>query len=164
MRILFILFLLVPAVELYFLIQVGSVIGALPTILLTVLTAIAGASLMRSQGIATMQKAQQAMLMGQPPQQEVVEGVMIFLGGLMLLIPGLITDFLGFLLLIPPVRQVMARRLLQRAGSYQRGGFKAHSGETFEGEWQQKPQQPISRIEIIEAEWEEIPPKDRSKS
>ncbi|RUM91653.1 MAG: FxsA family protein [Thiomicrospira sp.] len=130
-KIFFLLFLFVPLVELYVLIEVGSEIGALPTILLTIVTAIVGAGLMRHQGIATMQKAQLNMAQGQVPAVEMMEGVFIFLGGLMLLIPGLITDAMGFLLLIPFVRQLMAKKLIaQRQAQYAQ-----YKGQVYETEW-----------------------------
>lgn len=148
-KIFFLLFLLVPLVELYVLIEVGSVIGALPTILLTIMTAIVGAGLMRHQGVSTMQKAQLNMAQGQVPAVEMMEGVFIFLGGLMLLIPGLITDAMGFLLLIPPVRQVLARKLIaQRQAQYAR-----YKGQVYETEWTERSSdgQSIQHVRIIES-------------
>ncbi|GAB6034850.1 FxsA family protein [Galenea microaerophila] len=152
-RILFLLLLLVPAIELYFLIKVGGMIGALPTILLTIFTAVVGATLMRSQGLMTLQRAQQAMMMGQLPQTAVIEGGLIFLGGLLLLIPGLITDFIGFLLLIPPLRQAIAARVLNN------GLNNGRQPQTYDGTFESnstQSSQPPGKIEIIEAEWTEI--------
>lgn len=111
-RWIFLTLLLVPAIELYFLIQVGSVIGALPTILLTIFTAVLGAYLMRNQGLMTLQQMQVQLAQGIRPEQTLIEGVMILLGGMLLLVPGLITDALGFALLIPPVRKKLAARML----------------------------------------------------
>lgn len=111
-RWIFLTLLLVPAIELYFLIQVGSVIGALPTILLTIFTAVLGAYLMRSQGLMTLQQLQVQLAQGIQPQETLMEGAMILLGGMLLLVPGLITDALGFLLLIPPVRKKLAQKWL----------------------------------------------------
>jgi len=148
-KIFFLLFLLVPLVELYVLIEVGSVIGALPTILLTIVTAIVGAGLMRHQGVSTMQKAQLNMAQGQVPAVEMMEGVFIFLGGLMLLIPGLITDAMGFLLLIPPIRQVLAKKLIaQRQAQYAQ-----YKGQVYETEWTERSSdgQSIQHVRIIES-------------
>ncbi|KUJ72711.1 FxsA family protein [Thiomicrospira sp. WB1] len=128
------LFILVPLAELYVLIEVGGVIGALPTILLTVFTAVVGVALMRQQGVSTMQRAQASMAQGQPPAQEMMEGVLLFLGGLFLLIPGLMTDFLGFLLLIPPLRAVMARKVIEQ----RRTQYAQQRDGVFETEWTQK--------------------------
>ncbi len=113
-RTLFLVLLLVPAVELYVLIQVGSVIGALPTILLTIATALLGAALMRSQGLMTLQQLQVGLAMGQPVEREVIRAGLIVAGGMLLLIPGFITDALGLLLLLPPVQDRLAARLVRR--------------------------------------------------
>ena len=115
-RTLFLILLLVPAVELYVLIQVGSVIGALPTILLTIGTALLGAALMRSQGLMTLQQLQVGLAMGQPVEREVIRAGLIVVGGMLLLIPGFITDTLGLLLLLPPVQDRLAARLVVRSG------------------------------------------------
>ncbi len=114
-KVLFILFIVVPLLELYVLIEVGSEIGALPTILLTILTALVGGLLMKHQGLQVLRDAQVSMAQGQAPQQQAIEGVLIFVGGAMLLLPGLITDGLGFLLLLPPLRAMLAKRWLARA-------------------------------------------------
>lgn len=128
------LFILVPLIELYVLIEVGGIIGALPTILLTVFTAVAGVALMRQQGVSTMQRAQANMAQGQPPAAEMMEGVLLFLGGLFLLIPGLITDFLGFVLLVPPLRAAMARKVIDQRRSH----YARQRGGVYETEWTQK--------------------------
>ncbi len=154
-RTLFLLFLLVPAVELYVLIKVGGVIGALPTILLTIFTAVLGAYLMRVQGMVTMQKVQYAMMMGQSPQQEAVEGVFIFLGGVMLLVPGLVTDLMGFLFLIPSVRAFFAKALLSKLVVPR----NREGGRTYDGQAEVKRP---DKIEVIEAEWVEIQRKNES--
>ncbi|MBD3777061.1 MAG: FxsA family protein, partial [Thiotrichales bacterium] len=73
-KVFLILFVLIPLAELYVLIQVGGVIGALPTVLLTVFTAIAGFLLMRTQGMSTLQQAQVAMAQGEAPQMAMMEG------------------------------------------------------------------------------------------
>lgn len=113
-KVFFIVFIVVPLLELYVLIEVGSEIGALPTILLTILTALIGGLLMRHQGLQVIQQAQIAMAKGETPERQAVEGVLIFIGGAMLLLPGLVTDFLGFLLLLPPVRAAFAKRWMMR--------------------------------------------------
>ncbi|QFY88402.1 FxsA family protein [Magnetovirga frankeli] len=104
----------IPLFELYFLIQVGSFIGALPTIVLSVFTAVLGALLMRQQGFVTALRAQEAMARGETPALELMEGVLIFIAGVVLLFPGFVTDLLGFLLLIGPLRRLLLLHLLQR--------------------------------------------------
>lgn len=155
LKILLLLFILVPLIELYFLIQVGSVIGALPTVLLTVATAFMGIALMRIQGLSTMQKAQVAMSSGTPPQMALLEGVFIFLGGVLLFFPGLISDGLGLLFLVPFVRRFLIKQSIK--GSAMRGRFKYQSrqGDYYEGEWTEaEPKQPrsIESTDIIEGE------------
>lgn len=116
-RVLFLTLLLVPAVELYVLIQVGGVIGALPTILLTIATAIVGAVLMRSQGLMTLQQLQVQIAQGVRPALTLAEGGLIIVGGMLLLVPGFLTDGLGLALLMPPVRHWLAAKLVSRAGA-----------------------------------------------
>lgn len=114
-KVLFLLFIVVPLLELYLLIEVGSAIGALPTILLTIATAALGGLMMKYQGIQVVQQAQLNLAKGEHPQQQVIEGMLIFIGGVALLLPGLVTDFIGLLLLLPPVRLFLAKRWLVRA-------------------------------------------------
>ena len=128
------LFIVIPLIELFVLIEVGGVLGALPTVLLTIFTAVFGVALMRRQGVTTMQKAQTQMAQGQAPATEMMEGVLIFIGGLFILIFGLITDALGFVFLIPPVRRLMAQKIIaQRQAYYARQG-----GGVYETQWHEK--------------------------
>ncbi len=121
-RTLFALFLLIPILEIYLLIQVGEVIGAWPTVLLVVLTAVLGAFLLRHQGIYTLNKVQTAMARGELPTMAMMEGVMLILCGALLLTPGFFTDALGFLGLVPPLRQAAIRALLARGVVSAMGG------------------------------------------
>ena len=83
-----VLFLIIPIIEIYFLIKVGEVIGALPTIILVVLTAVIGAGLLRQQGLSTLARLQQNISQGKIPAQEMVEGVLLAVGGALLMTPG----------------------------------------------------------------------------
>jgi UPF0716 protein FxsA len=163
MRLLFLLLFIIPLIELYFLIQVGEEIGALPTILLTIFTAMAGIALMRMQGLAIMQKAQISMASGQPPQMEVMEGVFIFLGGIFLFLPGLITDGIGFLFLMPFVRHFLIK--LSVNGMQSRGRFRqdTQQNEYYEGEWSETTTHTRQRIETEIIEGEVIEPEDSAK-
>lgn len=114
LALLFLLFLIVPLVEIYFLIQVGGVIGAIPTIFLVVFTAVLGALLLRVQGLSTMYRVQQSMMRGELPAMELMEGAVLVVSGALLLTPGFFTDTLGFLGLIPPLRQWMVRAFIDR--------------------------------------------------
>lgn len=102
---LFIAFAIIPVMEIYVLVKMGSVIGTLNTIILVLISAFIGASLARSQGAATMQKVRESMDQGRMPAEELLDAFMIFGAGLTLLTPGFITDTLGILLLIPFTRK-----------------------------------------------------------
>ena len=102
---LLILFTLVPVIELYVLIEAGRQIGAAATIGMILVTGIAGAYLARSQGFDLINKIQTDLNQGKVPAQEMMDGVMILTGGLLLLTPGFCTDLFGFCLLTPVTRQ-----------------------------------------------------------
>lgn len=99
-----------PLIEIYLLIQVGSAIGALPTILLMILTAVLGTWLVRLQGFGVLLRVRGLMDKGEVPAFEMMDGALLLLAGLFLLLPGFVTDALGFLLLIPPLRRWMIGR------------------------------------------------------
>jgi UPF0716 protein FxsA len=109
-----IIFMLVPIVEMWILIEVGGWIGALPTIALVVLTATLGLSLLKRQGLSTLMSARRKMDEGSIPASELVSGVMIAVGGALLLTPGFVTDAIGFALLIPQTRQWLMFKLIDR--------------------------------------------------
>jgi UPF0716 protein FxsA len=119
---LFLLFIVVPIAEIYVIIQVGQAIGALWTILLLIADSIIGARLLSWQGRRAWLRFQAAIAEGRVPHREVMDGVLIVLGGAFLLTPGFITDVLGLVLLIPPSRAVV-RRVLTRAIVRRRLGF-----------------------------------------
>jgi UPF0716 protein FxsA len=105
MKILFPLFAIATLIEIYTIIQVGEVIGGFNTIILIILTAGIGSFLVKQQGIATLANAQNKINTGNLPATEMLEGVMIFISGILLLTPGFITDFIGILGLVPFIRQ-----------------------------------------------------------
>ena len=109
-----IIFTLVPIIEMWILIEVGGWVGALPTIGLVVLTATLGLSLLKSQGLSTLMSARRKMDEGSIPASELVNGVMIGVGGALLLTPGFITDAVGFALLMPQARQWLLIKLIDR--------------------------------------------------
>ncbi|MCF7822378.1 MAG: FxsA family protein [Mariprofundaceae bacterium] len=108
----FALFILLPLAELYLLIEVGSGIGGVLTITLCLLTAALGGMLVRHQGMRTFLRAKELMDRGQPPAEQMLHGIMIAISGVLLFIPGFITDMIGFLLLVPPVRNRLGQRLI----------------------------------------------------
>lgn len=105
----FALFILLPLAELYLLIEVGSDIGGFSTIALCLLTAAIGGMLVRLQGMQTLMQAKQLMDVGQPPAEQMLHGIMIAASGVMLFLPGFITDVIGFMLLIPLFRKILGR-------------------------------------------------------
>lgn len=105
LKILLVLFIAIPVIEIYLLIKVGSVIGAVPTILMIIGTAILGATLLRMQGISTYQRVQNTMARGEIPAIEMMEGLILLVSGALLLTPGFFTDAIGFIALIPPIRR-----------------------------------------------------------
>lgn len=107
MRFLLILFILVPITEIFVLIKVGQVAGALPTVGMILLTAVIGLALLRQQGYSAIARAKQKMEQGTMPATEMVEGLFLAVGGLLLLTPGFVTDFIGFCCLIPGVRRLI---------------------------------------------------------
>ena len=103
------LFLAIPIIEIYLLIQVGQVIGAGWTILLVVMTAVIGVWLLRIQGLSTLTRAQQRLQDNQLPAREILEGMALVVAGAFLLTPGFFTDTIGFLLLFPPTRIALVK-------------------------------------------------------
>ena len=119
---LFLLFTVIPLVELYLLIKVGEVIGALNTILLIIATGLLGAFLAKLEGLRTLNQIQQNLNQGIMPAEELLDGVIILVAGLMLITPGIMTDICGFLLLVPQTRFAFKRWLRRRFDRI--GGFR----------------------------------------
>ncbi len=150
--ILLLLFICVPIIEIILFIQVGDFLGVWPTVTLVLVTAFVGASLVRSQGIQTLMSVQSRLQQGEMPAQQIVEGVMLAVAGVLLLTPGFMTDALGMLVLLPAPRAKIAQGLMKRvkvnhiSGSsfHAQGGFEnnpfdsSNKGNTFEGEYETK--------------------------
>src|ERR1044072_5256150 len=115
------LFIVVPIAELAVLIQVGQLIGVWWTILLLIADALIGSWLVKAPSRAGWRRVYEALENGRIPHREVIDGVLVIFGGVLLLTPGFITDIFGLLFLFPPTRIVM-RRLLVRRGGVRRGG------------------------------------------
>ena len=142
---LFLLFFIgVPLLEIYLLIEVGGAIGAFPTVIAVVFTAVLGITLIRIQGFSMLQKAQTSMNQGILPATEMFEGLMLLFAAICLLIPGFFTDAVGFLLLIPPLRTMLANYFISNAALKAR--FHGSRGDFFEGEYEDlSPQQQHER-------------------
>ncbi|MDB9942162.1 FxsA family protein [Pseudomonadales bacterium] len=128
MRFLLLFFIGIPILEMIVLIKVGGMIGAIPTVGLVVLTATIGVWLLKREGLATLTRLQQKMAQGELPGKELLEGVMLIIGGALLLTPGFVTDAIGFVCLIPWLRQPVATWLLNHTqlfqGTMQMGGMR----------------------------------------
>ena len=175
MKILFLLFIIMPVVEMTVLIKVGTLIGVLPTILFVLLTAVIGASLLKRQGLSTLMRANQRMSAGEMPAKEVAEGFLLAIGGALLLTPGFVTDAVGFALLMPGIRGMMIGQLMKKmvvtgaqqftqSSSFGSAGFggsgfdgagsgrgsRHEGGDIIEGEFQKEGQHGPDTIDSLE--------------
>lgn len=133
--VLVLLFIVLPIVEIYVIIQVGSLIGPWLTIALLILDSLFGAWLVRQQGRGAWRRLNEAMFSGRIPARETIDGALIIFGGALLLTPGFVTDILGFVLLIPPTRAVVRPLLVRWAGRRMTVSFRgpvARSGGAFD--------------------------------
>ena len=137
------LFIAIPLVEMYILIKVGGIIGAFPTIFLVVFTAFLGVWLIRIQGFSTLQRIRRTLDSGGIPAIEMMEGVALFIAGALLLTPGFVTDTIGFLCLVPPIRRYVIMNMIGRwqlsiIRRQQQSGSSSSSsshGNVIEGEY-----------------------------
>ena len=144
--------IVVPLVELYVLVQVGSLLGIVPTLALLLAMSLLGAYLLRREGARTWRAFRQALQAGRLPAREVADGALVLFGGALLLTPGFVTDLFGLACVLPPSRAVL-RRLLTGAvtrrlgvgplpGGPTRRGRAPRTGEVLEGEVVQDPDPP----------------------
>jgi len=138
-RVLFVLFIIIPIIEISVLMQVGELLGMWPTIGIVILSAWVGAKYVRQQGLATLQSVQAKMAQGEMPSSEIVTGLMLLVAGVLLVTPGFVTDIFGLSLLVPSVRQVIAASVQKHinvnahvAGNS--AGASFHHGNTYENE------------------------------
>ena len=122
---LILLFTIVPIVELAILIKLGTYIGVFNTILIVIFTGVVGAALARIQGLKTLYQIQERLTEGQLPTGHILDGFLILAAGLLLLTPGLITDTIGFLILIPVTRKLFKEYCIRWfKGMIERGEIK----------------------------------------
>ncbi len=105
------IFIIVPLMEILLLIEIGSRIGTLNTILIIVLTGILGAYMMRQQGFTILANIRGNLSQGRMPTGELINGVLVLVGGILLLTPGFFTDAVGFVLLIPTTRGFVRKKI-----------------------------------------------------
>ncbi len=139
LHLLFLLFIAVPLIEIYLLLEVGGIIGAVPTIGLVVLTAAAGAALVRAQGFSTIRQVRRSMEAGEIPAVAIVEGIFLLVAGALLLTPGFLTDAVGFGCLIPPLRRGLIMRFIEtRVIHPHHPAAPQRHGDVFEGEFKRE--------------------------
>ncbi len=151
-------FILVPIIEIAIFIEVGGEIGLWNTLAVVVLTAIVGTWMLRAQGMRTLRRAQDSLARQVFPVSEVFDGLCLLVGGALLLTPGFLTDALGFLLFLPPVRAAIRGvilRFLSASGTNWMGGEAPGSGDSGK----RGPDNGEGRT--IEGEFREVPPDRR---
>lgn len=154
-----ILFIVVPILELYVIIQVGQAIGVVPTLILLLADALLGSWLLKHEGRGAWRRFNEALAARRFPGKEVADGVLIVIGGTLLLTPGFITDVFGLFLLLPPTRAV-ARRVLKRLtiGRFMVVGMGGDGGP-FGPPPAGRGSRPASRDYDFDATAEEVPPQ-----
>lgn len=110
----FVLFVGLPILEIYVILQVGEAIGVLPTIALLILDSIVGTWLMRSQGRLVWRRFTAALEEGRPPAREVLDGALVIVGGALQIAPGFVTDAFGLFLVAPPTRAIVRGAIVRR--------------------------------------------------
>lgn len=160
---LLLILLLLPVAEIAMFIEVGGWIGAWPTVGLVVLSAILGSVLVRRQGLTAMKRAQEAAERGEFPVGAVFEGFCIVLAGVLLMIPGFLTDVVGLLLFVPPVRNALGRWLFERlrgSGSFHVWTNAGGMGAGGMGPRPHRPQPGVIDVDYREVKTEETEPGD----
>ena len=125
-------------IEISLFIQVAHVLGVLLTMLLVVFTSAIGVSLVKNQGVKNFMLMQQKLAQGESPAAEMIKSVSLIIAGFLLLLPGFFTDFLGLLLLLPPVQKHLTLKLMPHLRVWRGPGAGPDSGYTMEGEYERK--------------------------
>jgi UPF0716 protein FxsA len=165
--ILFFIFVAVPLTELALLIKLGEIVGIIPTVLIVITTAMLGVTLLRLQGLTVLANARAATDAGRVPVDSVVDGVLLLLAGAFLLTPGLLTDSVGFLLLIPNLRRAIAHwafEKLKQMGTFDVFTFPPGGPGGPAGGPRRGPQQPEPTGPTIEGEFSSIEKPDEPSS
>lgn len=143
------LFIIVPLIEIALFIQVGGFLGLWPTLAIVVVTAMAGTYLVKKQGLAEISRIQNSLNTLDNPTRPLAHGAMILASGLLLLTPGFFTDAVGFLLLVPGVRDKVMQAVRSRINvqSFTMGQHPA-------------AERPAPEADVVEADYVEVPPQD----
>ncbi|NDV92474.1 FxsA family protein [Alteromonas sp. 345S023] len=169
MRVLFLLFAILPIIEIALLIHVGDIIGGWNTVALVILSAFIGAYFVKREGINTLQTAQAKMQRNELPGKELVDGLMLVVAGVLLVTPGFITDIFGFLFALPGTRHVLAAQVSKHmkmrvvtAGSA--GGFHQQHNpfEQASNPFEQRTK-PSQEEDVIEGEYSDKTQNDTDK-
>ena len=136
------LFVVVPLLELALLLRIGQTVGFLPTMGLVVVTGVAGAWLARLEGLRTLWRLRDDLAGGQLPAQAIMDGLSILVGGALLLTPGILTDLIGFSLLLPPTRHAVQRRVRRRLEQGLEEGALRMTVLRSSGRWGPRPPEP----------------------
>ena len=131
---LLLLFTIVPLVELFLLVKLGTVVGVGPTVALVIFTGILGAWLARQQGLGVLRRLSEDLAKGRLPAEALIDGLLILIAGAVLLTPGLLTDALGFLLLVPRSRAAVRKAAVAR---FERR-FERGNPEVIDVEWKEE--------------------------
>jgi UPF0716 protein FxsA len=153
------LFIVVPIAELYVIIQVGQLIGVVPTLVLLLADALLGSWLLKHEGRGAWRRFNEALAARRFPGREVADGALIIVGGTLLLTPGFITDVFGLFLLLPPTRAI-SRRLLKRLALGRFAVIGVSGGPSPFGTPPRGPGPRPSRDYDFEGTAEEVPPDD----
>jgi UPF0716 protein FxsA len=157
MKFLFLLFIIIPIIEITVLINVGDAIGAWNTVGLVLLSAFIGVNMLRYQGLSTLARAQQRANQGEMPGQEMVEGIVLAVGGALLVTPGFVTDVIGFSCLLPFTRKAFASRLMSQftvIASQQHGASGFYSAQNFHKPDPSNSSSPHVSGDVIDGEYE----------
>ncbi|MCB9091524.1 MAG: FxsA family protein [Halobacteriovoraceae bacterium] len=152
---LLVLFTLIPAIEIYLIISIGSQIGAMHTLGIILSTGIIGAYLAKSQGLSILSKIQIELNSGKIPTSQLVHGLLVFAGGLLLLTPGFLTDFIGFCFVLPGTRHIICQFLKHKFTQGVQNGniyYSTFSGSRYNRNSTQHTQ---GHQTIIDAEFKE---------
>jgi UPF0716 protein FxsA len=156
---LLLLFIAVPLIELALLIKIGEQIGILATIGIVIATAVTGTWVLQQQGLRTMHRLQESMARGEPPVEPVVDGMFLLMAGAFLLTPGVLTDIVGFALLVPGIRRRIAKwafAKMLRSGKVHMTTYTASDQHNHGANEPGRTRHPPGRGPVIDGEFERV--------
>jgi UPF0716 protein FxsA len=159
----FLIFIILPIGEIAVFLEAGRTIGVLPTIAITLATTFLGSFLLRTQGFATMQRFMQCVERDELPLEPVLDGMGVLIAGVLLMVPGFITDAIGMLLFMPPVRRAFGRVLFRQlsSGDHVRFHYYGHSAEPRPSRPEGTVKRPVDNV--VDADFETVDPRDEKE-